>query len=140
MAVGEVTGLALPVLDAVVGGASFSGAVTAGCGASTVVDGCGATVVASREPARRGADPRSSPALSVVGCPGRRVGRVVVGPGFWLEGPRRGLRCRGAGDSVPDELDDEESESVGSAQAMPWFPAIAAPTPSAAASTPTRPI
>ena len=33
-----------------------------------------------------------------------------------------------------------ESASVGSAQAMPWVPATAAPTPRAAANTPTRPM
>jgi hypothetical protein len=77
------------------------------------------------------------------------VGAVVVPRAVRAEEPRpdeepgrvvasvREVDCEAADDEVDDEVD--ESEAAGSAHAMPALPATAAPTPRAAASTPTRP-
>jgi hypothetical protein len=102
-----------------------------GADSATVVDGSAGTSTSrgARASVRRRGEVASAPDV---------VGAVrPVRP----DGSRRGFR-RVVGASLPDdELDEDESESdEGPAHAIPGLPAIAAPTPSAAASTPTRPM
>lgn len=115
--------------DVVVGaGPLCAGAAWSACEPGTVFDGRAGTPTSPAVEDLVPAITRVAAGVSAAGV----VRAVRLEPGRVGDSVREG-----DSDAVDDEMD--ASESPGSAQAMTGLPATAAPTPRAAANTPTRP-